>query len=121
MRRLTVLESDGLERGDDHFVMNGLVHVLHRRRILLLALVLSAEVLAVLLFGALCLHWLSVLGGDDNGVDYQRFHRSIGVLLVFDGHLRLTVRAKPPQRTVLTNVSESFAQLGGHEMRERHA
>eukprot|EP00962_Isochrysis_galbana_P005563 scaffold1503_cov120-Isochrysis_galbana.AAC.12 len=85
--RLAVLQLDGLEGGQDDLVVDQLVHLLHRGRQHLGSRVLSAEVGARLLGGALGLERLGVLRRDDHSVDHQRLNGAIGVLLVLDGHL----------------------------------
>mmetsp|Transcript_5690 Transcript_5690/g.13178 ORF Transcript_5690/g.13178 Transcript_5690/m.13178 type:complete len:398 (-) Transcript_5690:344-1537(-) len=119
--RRSALELDLLERCDNHFVVDQLIHRLHRGRNHLLARVLFPHVLAVLLDRALRLERLCVLGGDDDRVDHQRLDRAVGVLLVLDGHLRLAIRAEPPQRAVLAHVCELLAELRRHQVRQRHA
>ena len=61
------------------------------------------------------------LGRDDDGVDHERLNRAVGVLLVLDRDLRLAVGAEPPERAVLAHVGEGLAELGRHQVGERHA
>ena len=102
-------------------VMDELVHLLHRGRELFFASVCATKILAILLLGAFRLQRLSVLGRDDHGMDVQRLDRAVRVLLVLDCDLRLAIGAKPPERTIFAHICELLAELGRHQMRERHA
>merc|ERR1719453_524065 len=61
------------------------------------------------------------MSGDDNSVDLQRLDRTILLLLVLNGDLGLAIRAQPPQRAILADICQSFAELGGHGMSQWHA
>lgn len=60
-----------------------------------------------------------VLGGDDDGVDADRDHAAV-LLLVLDGDLGLTIGAQPLEGSILANVGETLAEAGGEEVGEGH-
>mmetsp|Transcript_18826 Transcript_18826/g.56867 ORF Transcript_18826/g.56867 Transcript_18826/m.56867 type:complete len:327 (+) Transcript_18826:548-1528(+) len=117
---IAVLQLDGVERSDNNLFVDQLVHLLHGRGKHLRASVLATEVGARLLDGALSLKGFGVLRRDDNGVDAEGLDRAISVLLVLDGDLGLAIRTEPPQSAVLADICERLAELGGHQMGQRH-
>mmetsp|Transcript_59826 Transcript_59826/g.96735 ORF Transcript_59826/g.96735 Transcript_59826/m.96735 type:complete len:470 (-) Transcript_59826:87-1496(-) len=113
---LAVLQRDILQCGLDHVLHDLLVHLLHRR---CNGFSISTRVASNL--GTLGPHTrLSVLGGDQQSVNHKRLHGTIGVLLVLDGDLSLTIRAQPPQLPTLADVSEGLAKLGCKVVGQRH-
>jgi len=63
-----------------------------------------------------------VLSGDNDSVDtpWDEVARALRVLLVLDGDLRLHIRTKPLDGTVLTGNSESLHELGGQSVSHGH-
>mmetsp|Transcript_27028 Transcript_27028/g.49183 ORF Transcript_27028/g.49183 Transcript_27028/m.49183 type:complete len:285 (-) Transcript_27028:102-956(-) len=119
--RLTGLELDGLQSGNDNLLVDEFVHFFHGGSDHLFSSVGPTVVLSALLLRALGLERLSVLSGDDNGVDLERSDGSIAVLLVLNGDLSLSVGAQPPQGSVLADIGEDLSQLGGHHVGQGHA
>jgi hypothetical protein len=60
-----------------------------------------------------------VLRGDQHGVDAERDHGAV-VVLVFDGDLRLTVRQHPRAGAVLSDDGQSVAQSVRQDQSQRH-
>merc|ERR1719498_2265013 len=98
---VAVLERDLVERRLDDVRLDELVHLLHRR---------SDALAAARLLLARRLARLRVLRRDDDGVDLERLDRAISLLQVLDRHLRLAVRAEPPELAVLAHVRELLAE-----------
>lgn len=67
----------------------------------------------------LVVNTLSVLGGDDDGVDALGDHGAI-VILVLDGDLGLGVRAQPGDLTRVAGNGEALNELGGEDVSEGH-
>merc|ERR1719405_200745 len=99
----------------NHFVHDLLVHIFHAWCCHLGATVAST------LLGTHSLQGLSMLGGNDYGVDLQRLYRAICFLQVLDGHLCLAIRTQPPQRAILTHICQLFAEASCHRVCQRHA
>jgi len=116
----TGLELDAFEGGLDDILVDEFVHFLHGGSDLFIALVLATVVLSGLFFGTLGLEGLGVLGGDDNGVDLDGSDGSIGVLLVLDGDLGLSIGTQPPKGTILSHIGQFLSELGGHHVGQRH-
>jgi hypothetical protein len=60
-----------------------------------------------------------VLGGDNDGVDAERDHGAV-LLLVLDDNLSLTIGANPFQGTVHTDLSKAGTNLSGKRVSEGH-
>merc|ERR1719316_623782 len=113
--RIAVLELDLLQALHDHILLDGLVHHLHGWCSHLWPFV------PIAFFVAHSLGWLCMLCRDDHCVDLEGLHRPIIILLVLDGHLGLAIRAQPPQRSVLADISKLLAEAGGDEDGQGHA
>mmetsp|Transcript_48062 Transcript_48062/g.94926 ORF Transcript_48062/g.94926 Transcript_48062/m.94926 type:complete len:307 (+) Transcript_48062:1372-2292(+) len=61
-----------------------------------------------------------VLSGDDDGVNSLRDALAVGHLLVLDGNLGLSVRAKEGAGSVLPHVSQTLSKLRGKVVCEGH-
>ena len=114
------LELDALEGGNNDVLVDELVHLFHGGGDNFFALVLATVVLSGLFLGTLGLEGLGVLGGDNNGVDLDGCDRSIGVLLVLDGDLGLSIGSQPPEASVLADIRQFLSELGGHHVGEGH-
>ena len=64
----------------------------------------------------LAIHLVVVLGGDDDGVDAH----GLVVLVIFDGHLGLGIRAQPLDLALLAEILDFFHELVGEADWERH-
>lgn len=62
---------------------------------------------------------LSVLGGDDDGVDTEGDGGTV-LLLVLDGNLSLGVRSEPAEGSVTAGSSHGSVELVGEHDRQRH-
>jgi hypothetical protein len=62
---------------------------------------------------------LRVLSGDNDGVNTERDHGTV-VILVLNGNLSLGVGTEPSALTVLTGLSEALAELGGEDVSQGH-
>mmetsp|Transcript_3573 Transcript_3573/g.7812 ORF Transcript_3573/g.7812 Transcript_3573/m.7812 type:complete len:431 (-) Transcript_3573:26-1318(-) len=114
------LELDAFEGGLDDVLVDEFIHLLHGRGKLFFTLVLATVVLSGLFLGTLSLGRLGVLGRDDNSVDLDGGDRSVGVLLVLDGDLGLSIGTQPPEGTVLTDIRQFLSELGSHHVGQRH-
>mmetsp|Transcript_24541 Transcript_24541/g.52088 ORF Transcript_24541/g.52088 Transcript_24541/m.52088 type:complete len:274 (-) Transcript_24541:168-989(-) len=112
---LAILQDDLRERLLHHFLHDELIHLLHARSSLVGACVprhfRTARGLAR----------LSMLRGDDNGVELQRLHRAIRLLQVLNGDLGLAVGAQPPEQAALAHIRQLLPQLRGHRVGKWHA
>merc|ERR1712060_313982 len=54
-------------------------------------------------------------------MDLRGLHRAVRQLLVHDRDLSLAVGTQPPEGTILANICELLAQLGGNGMRKGQA
>ncbi|DAZ98358.1 TPA: hypothetical protein N0F65_000677 [Lagenidium giganteum] len=63
--------------------------------------------------------FIVVLGRDDDSV-HALWHHAAIFFLVLDGDLGLAIRADPVESAVLAHFSQTRAQLGGEDVRERH-
>mmetsp|Transcript_22094 Transcript_22094/g.33597 ORF Transcript_22094/g.33597 Transcript_22094/m.33597 type:complete len:279 (+) Transcript_22094:680-1516(+) len=117
---LSILQSDGFQSLNNDVVMDESVHLCHRRSNLFRSSPGGAVILAILLSRALRLGRFGVLCGDEDGVDLCGNDGSVGKLIVGDSDLSLSVRAKPPEGSVLTHISELLSKLVRKEMRQRH-
>mmetsp|Transcript_18288 Transcript_18288/g.25771 ORF Transcript_18288/g.25771 Transcript_18288/m.25771 type:complete len:271 (+) Transcript_18288:367-1179(+) len=117
----SILEGDRFKSLDDNVVVDQVVHFLHGRSDLFLTGVGTTVVLTALFLGTLGIAGFSVLGGDDNSVDLGGFDGSIGVLLVLDGNLGLTIGTEPPEVSRLTDIGKLLSKLGGKQVGEGHA
>ncbi len=61
-----------------------------------------------------------VLGGDQDALDLDRALDAVLVLLVADGHLRLSVRTQVEQLVGLAHLGQPLAELVRERDRERH-
>mmetsp|Transcript_88806 Transcript_88806/g.197346 ORF Transcript_88806/g.197346 Transcript_88806/m.197346 type:complete len:274 (+) Transcript_88806:692-1513(+) len=112
---LAIFQDDLRKRLLHHFLYDELIHLLHARSSLVRACVARH-------FRTACgLARLSMLRGNDNGVELQRLHRAIRLLQVLNGDLGLAVGAQPPEQAALAHIRQLLPQLRGHRVGEWHA
>ena len=96
--RLSVLEDVLLQALPDDLILNQLVHIFHAENDLTWVRVPRN------LLDVVCLHCLSVLGGDGDDVDIGCFGGSLRLLNVLDRFLGLAIEMQPSEISSLSNV-----------------